>query len=330
MPNPLEAHIDEVLLGSGSRAVWRKLVEEGLAAFLDAPVSSLVAPEALADFIELFSERVFLTQTAGPAALALARLGLSEAQRDDRPLASYLSVETRQEILAHALSARPVPRALLDALFAEKGIRAFIEGFLLDALREFYERANPFFAETGLPAMIKKLMPIGSGVVIKALEAGRGEFEKRLEPELRRFLGGFTGRALESIKSGGVGAGSREVVEGLATTVVSFVLNRPVKELAGEVRVERTDGVVRLIVAILSDLDDDETLRSRRRELVTGYVKAQGDLSVREILAQHGMAVAPNLDALAEATYPFIRGVLQLSPVRAWFDAFAESARNQP
>jgi transketolase len=180
---------------------------------------------------------------AKPVATALGRFLLTEAQRDGRPLASYLSTETREAVAAYAIASKPVPTALLEALLAEKGVRAFVEGFLFDAMREFYERANPFFADSGLPAIIKKIIPIGSAAVLKALDVARDEFEKRLEPELKKFLGGFTGRALDSVKAG-VGAGSREAAEGLASTVVGFVLNRPVSELAGDMRADRIDGAV--------------------------------------------------------------------------------------
>jgi hypothetical protein len=323
MATSLDARIDDALFGPHAAEDWQRTLEGAISAALDAPLGNLLDPAATADFVDMLAERAFLEKTARPVAAALSAFVVDEAKRDERPMASYLAPETRSELTAFAASAKPVPRALLDALLAEKGVRSFIEGFLFDAMREFYERANPFFAETGLPAMIKKLIPIGSGAVLKALEVARGEFETRLEPELKKFLGGFTGRALESVKAG-VGAGSRELASQITGVVLGFVLDRPVKELAGEVEPARLAQGVKLAVAILGDLDDDETFRARRRELVEGFVRRHANRPVREVLAEHGIAVEPHVPSLAQATFPLVRGVGGLAPVRAWFQAFAE------
>ena len=328
MATSLDARIDDALFGPNAHDAWRTTLAGAIAAALDAPLGSLIDADALADFLELAAERAFLTDTAKPVATALGRFLLTEAQRDGRPLASYLSTETREAVAAYAIASKPVPTALLEALLAEKGVRAFVEGFLFDAMREFYERANPFFADSGLPAIIKKVIPIGSGAVLKALDVARDEFEKRLEPELKKFLGGFTGRALDSVKAG-VGAGSREAAEGLASTIVGFVLNRPVSELAGDMRAERIDGAVALAVAMLADLDDDETYRARRRELVKTFVASNAARPVRDVLADHGIRIAPNVDALADATYPLVRGIVKLAPVRGWFATFAASVASE-
>jgi hypothetical protein len=325
MATSLDARIDDALFGPHAQQEWEKTLGGAIDAALDAPLGSLLDPAATADFVDMLAERAFLEKSARPAVAALAAFLVEEAKRDDRPLASYLAAETRADITAYAASAKPVPRALLDALLAEKGVRSFVEGFLFDALREFYERANPFFAESGLPAMIKKLIPIGSGAVLKALEVARGEFETRLEPELKKFLGGFTGRALESVKAG-VGAGSRELAAEITGVVLGFVLDRPVKDLAAEIERERLAQGVKLAAAILVDLDDDETFRARRRELVEGFVRRHADRPVREVLAEHGIAIEPHVPSLAAATFPLVRGVVSLAPVRTWFRTFAERA----
>ena len=322
MQTPLDARIDEALFGAHAAKEWEDTLTRALEAALAAPVGALLDPSATADFVDLLAERAFGSETARPALAALCCLLAAEAKRDARPLASYLTGETRDAMAAYAIGARPVPRALLDALLAEKGVRSFVEGFLFDAMREFYERANPFFAETGLPAMIKKLIPIGSGAVLKALEVARAEFETRLEPELKKFLGGFTGRALDSVKAG-VGAGSREVSESLARTVLAFVLDRPVKDLVAEVHEARIEETFAVAFAVLADLDDDETFRARRRELVEAFVRRNADRPVGAVLAEHGIRIAPHMPSLAAATFPLVRGVVALAPVRAWFGSFA-------
>ena len=56
---------------------------------------------------------------------------------------------------------------------------------------------NPFFAEWGLPAILRKVLPIGASAVMKSLESVKGEFDRRLElrPLLAEFaqLGRLTG-----------------------------------------------------------------------------------------------------------------------------------------
>ncbi len=246
-----------------------------------------------------------------------------EAQTDPRPLASYIAGDTQAALTSYVGGMRQIPAPLLEALFAEERVRAIVEEFLFDAMREFYERANPFFADSGLPAIVRKLVPIGSGAVLKALDAARGEFEARLEPELKKFLRGFTGRALASVKAG-VGAGSRELSGAVAKAILGFVLSRPVRELAREVEPDRVEGAVAVGASIVADLDDDETFRARRRELVVQFVERNAKRPTREVLADYGIRVAPHVPSLAAATFPLVRGVLGLAPIRAWFTQLIE------
>ena len=92
---------------------------------------------------------------------------------------------------------------------------------------------------------------------------------------------------------------------------------------------ERMDSAVALVIAILADLDDDETFRARRREIVKGFLTANASTPVRDVLAHHHVRIAPNFDALADATYPLVSGIVRLAPVRSWFASFAETVRTE-
>ena len=44
---------------------------------------------------------------------------------------------------------------------------------------------------------------------------------------------------------------------------------------------------------------------------------------VGDVLAGHGVRIAPHMPSLAAATFPLVRGLVSLAPVRAWFGTFA-------
>ena len=97
MATSLDARIDDALFGPHAQEDWQRTLEGAIAAVLDAPLGSLLDPSATADFVDMVAERAFLEKTARPLATALGTFVVDEAQRDERPMASYLAAETRSE-----------------------------------------------------------------------------------------------------------------------------------------------------------------------------------------------------------------------------------------
>ena len=113
-----------------------------------------------------------------------------------------------------------LPEDLVHRVFEDEAAEEVLRDVIYDALVEFNDSVNPFFADWGLPSLLKKVMPIGSGTVIKSIGAIRGEFDKRLEPEMRKFLLVFVRKSKKKIAGLIVSKGSDPKFIALRQSVV--------------------------------------------------------------------------------------------------------------
>lgn len=160
-------------------------------------VRDLADPALLGPLLEALWGGSVAAESVAPVLQALRPFVLATLRADPRSLDDYLPPKARAALLALAQRPLKLPGPLAQALLQNPVLEEVLRDQLYEALREFNERVNPFFAEWGLPTIIRKVMPFGSGAVVRTLEAVRGEFDRRLEPEMRRFLQGFVKRGLQ-------------------------------------------------------------------------------------------------------------------------------------
>src|SRR6185295_316141 len=91
-----------------------------------------------------------------------------------------------------------MPERLLREIAEQDAIDEIMRDVLYDGFKEFSERVNPFTAEWGIPSLLKRSSLLG-GAMTKGIEAVKVEFDRRMEPEIRRFLAGFSRRGLRSM-----------------------------------------------------------------------------------------------------------------------------------
>ena len=61
-----------------------------------------------------------------------------------------------------------------------------------------------------------------------------------------------------------------------------------------------------------------EARRAPRRRLVEEAVAAVSEKTVAEALAEAGVTLAPDVEAIARATWPLVKAVVASEPARAW------------
>jgi hypothetical protein len=189
------AFLQERLVDDRARGDFIRSFAGGYEHVLAQPLRSVIDPRAVASFIEHVLTDTALRGLVSPIAREIHRRIVASLRTDEAKLGDYVPGEAREAI--NELLARPdlVPEPLIRRVFDDAATEEIMRDVLFDALTEFNKSVNPFFADWGLPALIKRFVPIGSGAVLKSMSTVKGEFDKRLEPEIRKFLLGFSRRS---------------------------------------------------------------------------------------------------------------------------------------
>jgi hypothetical protein len=309
--------------------LWRDHLESLYDAVLREPVGRLLSARTTADAVEAAVSREAVADGYLPAWRVIWILLLGQLRDDRRRIGEYVHDEGRAAL--EDLAARPdvVPERLLHEVLEDEAAREVMGDLIYEALREFQEKVNPFFADWGLPSLLKRLGPFGLGGMGKAFDTMRAEFEKRLEPEMRRFLTSFTGRGVKRVGAYLVDhAGDRSFIA-LRKRLVRWVLDQTVAETVastGEPLLNRGQEIATEIGAHVIGLD---SVRARRRLVVEQLVTLHAAQPLGEALAQYGITARPDFDLAARLTWPFVRAALSSEAGTRWLQSLVPVQRHE-
>jgi hypothetical protein len=295
-------------------------------ALLCQRLSDLVDPGAIFAVIDGALERGVLSEAVFPVAAQLQRVALAELGADEQPLGNYVPEGARKKL--DELLGRPgiVPEKLLRQVLEQDAVEELLRDTLYDALKEFNEKVNPFFADWGLAGVLKKLSPIGFGALSRSMENVRTEFDKRLDPEIRKFLQGFSRRALRKLADSAVARADAPKSVALRRALAAWTLEQPVREIVGHVGEGEAKLVHEIAAEVAAHVATMPYVRKRRSELLQGFLAEHGDRTVGELLARFGVTPRPDFAAIARATWPAVRAVLRSAPVRERIAQVAKEA----
>jgi hypothetical protein len=304
---------------SGGRADFEQVVRGAVAQVLATPVERLV-PRASADAI--------VAAHLDPARLAAlvhpifrgALVDLHAASADDaRPLETWVPEATRRRM--ERLVARPgwVDKSYIEAFFKEPAIEALLADTLYSAMRDF---------TTTLPKLVMAALPTGrlgmfgaaAGIGAKLAE----ELERRLEPELKAFLGTGTKRALEQAARFAVARADDPPSLELRKNILRFVLHASPKfhlrPIDASVLAE-VDTIAGEIAAHVATLPES---RAYVAKLLDRFYATHGAGTVDALLRAIGHDAALPVDAWIEATWPAVQVLLEGPEVRALVDRLVD------
>lgn len=321
-----DAHVTFLLARLGSDAARAELAEglrDGWAHVRAQRLDALPLAKAAPQLVEA------LVAVASPDALAslwapLGRDGHARVRRDLRAdgtkLGAWVPDDARAAV--DALLARPdlVPPSLVETIFDQEGVEEVLRDVLYDALVEFNTTVNPFFAEWGLPGLIKRFVPIGGGAVVKSIGALREEFDKRLEPEMRKFLLVFSRKAKKKVGAFLVAHAGDPSMVALRRNVAAFLYEQTPKALFATYDDEAAAHVDRAAEAVAAAVVRSDDARARLERSVAELLREHGEATVGAALDAVGATGAPDFDALAALAWPSVELVLASPPFRAWLE----------
>lgn len=287
---------------------------------LAQPLRTLVDPATLVPRLEKVLAEPAVRGLLSPIVREIHRRTRLVLRGEEVKLGAFVPEAARAAIDELLARADLIPEALVRTVVDDDVTEQIMRDVIYDALVEFNDTVNPFFAEWGLPALIKRFLPIGSGAVLKSMTALRGEFDKRLEPEMRKFLLGFSRRAKGKLADFLVtNAGDPKMVA-LRKAVVAFfygeTLATLVKDIDDDAQMSLDEAAEAIVVAVLAH----ERPRARLVAELEKLLAEHGDETLGAWLARIGVTERPPLDDLAELLWPYAKIALESPPARAFWE----------
>lgn len=304
----------ERLVSDAACEDWKRLARRGWETLVATRVRDLVdartAARAVASVIDAESVRGLFA----PVLREVARQSVSALRRDPTKLGDYVPDDARAAVDELLERHDLVPDDLVREVFEQKVVEDAISNTLYDAITQFQSTVNPFFAEWGLPSIIKRV-PIGGGMILSSMESLRAEFDRRVEPEIRKFLAVFSRRTKSELAELFLSNSGDPKLAKLRKDLVAYLYTRTVKELLAGLDEEMTEtGAFVAERVTLRIVERPESAASLEAALVR-LLEEHGDRTVGEWLERTGASQDAALEAWAEASWPLVRGVLSSGPV---------------
>jgi hypothetical protein len=311
------AFLEARLVSPRAAEEWRAHAAGVHQALLAARVGDVIDARALADALDAALTGEAVERAARPVAKRLLPLVLRELRTDDARLGDRVPAATRKKIDALLERKGLLPERFLREVVEQEAVDEVMRDVLYDGLKEFSEKVNPFTAEWGIPSLLKRLSVLGAGLG-KGLDSVRAEFDRRLEPEIRKFLAGFSRRGLRGMVDATITRSDLPKSVALRKHLAAWLLEQQLGDLMRGADEETIALGQEIGLDIAAAELGREALRARRRALIEEAIAAVKDQTVGEALAGIGVTLVPDLDAIAAATWPVVRAAMASPAVQGW------------
>lgn len=314
------AFLAERLVDDRARGDFVRSFASGYDHVLSRPIRELLDPKVLVSGLANVLTDEAVRGLLAPIVREVNRRVVASLRSDDAKLGDYVPADARKAI--DELVARPdlVPEELIRKVFDDDVTEEIMRDILHDALVEFNESVNPFFAEWGLPALIKRFVPIGSGAILKSMSTVRGEFDKRLDPEIKKFLLSFSRKSKKKLADFVITKGGDPKLVALRQSLIVFFYEESLAKIMQNVDDDARMEVDTAGEAIVLELLRHERPRERLLAELEVLVKEHGDETLGAWLTRIGVTVRPDLEKLPELLWPFMRLALESPPARAFYE----------
>lgn len=312
------AFFEQRLTSPEAEAEWRANLPALYRDLLATPVGAIADASAIARAVEAAIAGEVVEKVARPVARRALAVTLAELRNEKGTAGARVPASARQKL--DLLVARPglLPERLLREVVEQEAVDEMMRDVLYDALKEFSEKVNPFVAEWGLPALLKRLGPFGMG---KGLSSMREDFDKRLEPEIRKFLKGFSKKSLRHAVQITIEKADEPKSIVLRKHLIAWVLEQEIAAMAKGADAETVALGQEIVIDVIGAELGREASRIKYRAMFEEAVALRKERTVGEVLEELGIRFAPDFEALAAATWPAVKAALGSPTSKAWIAA---------
>lgn len=325
------------LLGPTGLEEWKTHVQAVGEELMHAPLSVLIDAQSLCDALDISLSAEPFQKAARPlikAALSAARAELQGQYNQSKKIGDFFPEAAKKQIDQILQRSDLMPEQLIRHIAMHDASEEIMRDVLYDTLKEFLEKVNPFFAEWGLPALLKKVSPFGLGGFSKGLESMKGDFDKRLEPEIRKFLQGFSKKGLGMIVEKMLAKSGEPKAIALRKSVFAWLLSQELAQMAKAVDARDSELFNSIGLDIAGHILSLSEVKARRRALIADFLRENGQKNILELMSELGISRDPAAERLfwqeaAEASFPLLKAALLSPSAKRWMahtiDAFIET-----
>ena len=293
----------------GARDAWLAHGVAAIARWRGLPIERLVRREDLDGVVAVVLGEAVAEGMARP----LARAVISEIGEPVATLEATTAemMGERARAAIEALVARPdvIDAAMVRAVTREPAVEAVMRDVLFEALVAFNDRTNPFVAPWGVPALLDALPRVGRGTIKKTFDTVRGEFERRLQPEMRRFLEGFSRKSLDTMVDLFEAKAAEPELVALRHHAVGKVLDAPIAELAWPPGDPRHASLAAAVEAGIAHVLAEPRTRALTEAVVSGWWARHAKTTLDELLAE--LEIVPvHPEPFVTAAWPAVQAAL--------------------
>lgn len=304
------------------KAKLRENLESTFLHTMRSNVGDVLDLAAITRLSDVLAGDPFVSETVRPLVRFSVMLELARLREDPTPVGTYVSSEARA--LVDQLLERPnlLPAAFVEKMLTHRAFEEISRDVLDQALRDFSEKVDPFRAEWGLPSLLKKGGPLafGLGAFAKGFESIREEFDKRLEPERKRFLQVFARKSLEMVAGFIIKRNDQPQFIALRKELFAWLLEQPMSEVVAPASKETVELTENIGQAIAKHVGAMEATRKRRHATIEMIHRAHQKQTLEAALATYGAKLTPDFDALTEVIWPLVKNALKTPSVESFFD----------
>lgn len=301
--------------GERAREEWRALWASSWEHLLRTPVDTLLDRRSAGDLAERLADSPFLIEALTPLARNVLRASLQSLREDDAPLDHSIPDEARARLRAAAARPGLVHPDWVHATLRGEAVEAVLNDLLYRVLMDF---------STLIPRLMTRMSALGrfrlvggAGAMAERLIR---EVEKLVEPEVREFLAGSTGRVLESAAEFTIARIDDPAQREFRATFVDFVLSRSPRFLVASVDEPLLEDLDFVVEATLRHLSGTPEARAAAREWAERAIRYGEGKTVAEVLELDAGSAAAPTDALADATWPAFRSLIDSPYAQRWMD----------
>ncbi len=296
---------------SADEAAFRTDVARAVEGLLATPLDQILEIDRVEGTLAAALSKEQVEHGTRPISRAIHLAVLHAARSETAKLGAFVPPKARERIERLLDKKQKLNEKILRQLIEQEAMEETLRDVIFDALKEFNERVNPFVADWGLPALLKKLGPFGFSPVAKSLDNVRVEFDRRLEPEMRKFLQGFSRRAVRRMADLVVQNNDDAKFIALRKGLVAWLYEQEIRELVGNVDDESAELWNGVGVDVAEHALLLEASKERRREALEGLLRDHGKESLGKVLALHGFTAKPDADAIANSLWPIARAIFR-------------------
>jgi len=319
------AYVARWLRSPDAESAWCALAQELRDTLVRQPLNELLERELLDAALMAAQQGSTIEGALLPGLRAAIADGMARVHSHQQPASELLSESTASKLNELVADPEVVSEPVLRALLTDPALEAVMHDVLFEALKEFGERVNPFVAPWGLPALLDSLPVLAKGPVKKALAGVRAEFERRSEPETRKFLQSFARRAVAQSIDHTLSKGGEPEFVALRQHLVTAVLEQPLSELCWSPNEERGRRLSDALVSAASDIATNALVVAATRHALDELFAAWGERPIGELLHQIGVTLPP-VDPFARAAWPALRAALSSDPMTTLWTTLIEGA----